>query len=872
MRVAYPQLFASLAAGDVVVTSTALLASVATQQFASARMQEAELSWEAVPIQSIDVWLASCWQEVRYTSGDAPVLLSRLQEILLWRQLIEADAPQLFDSEATAQLARRAALIVDEWGIRLDAAEWNDNSDALHFRNWYRAFKRLCSERGFITRGDLWGQCSSSVANGSLDVGGVSFLGFRSPSPVFQQLLGALGERATMAEDKPGLAAVAAEMIVCGDIQEEVEHAARWARGVFERSAGESIGVFIPDLLSRRGLIERTFEQIFYPASAMRFGPQRDAASTIFHIASPASLDRHPAVASALLLLELRKPRVKVADAGAILRCPFIAGALIERNERAQADVALRRRRELEVSLAQMQWASRNCSRLAPVWETLLSLQHECPPRQDLPSWCEFFGKLLNAVGWPGDSELTSGEAKAVEGWNSALNTLGMLAMVSGPVSYGTAIEYLRRVLDTCGTESGDWSSPVQILDVCAAAGLECDHALAVGVSDETWPAVQYAPALIPLKLQVAYGVPCASPQGIQEEQARVATALFSVAPELTASYSGRLSPFAAPYAGPSAATSPRWEGRSTREWFGGVTLEEFSDGTAPAYQGGGEARGGTGILKSQSLCPFRAFAEYRLEAEGPDDACLGFDPLQRGGFLHKALELAWGRLRTQDQLLSLSDDELQMLAHEVAVEAVEAQGGEPFHRQTAQVERERLRELLLDWLHNVEKTRTQPFAVEMLEQERYFELGGLGLRLRVDRIDRLDNGKLLLIDYKSGETSRSSLDDERPGEPQLLIYAAALGREVDGLFFGQLKPRCLKLIGYSREQHVPGRAMGVLREKWDGFLDSTYENLQRIAQEFVEGHMAVRPAKGACVYCKIKPLCRVRESQALTGDFDTEG
>jgi ATP-dependent helicase/nuclease subunit B len=382
---------------------------------------------------------------------------------------------------------------------------------------------------------------------------------------------------------------------------------------------------------------------------------------------------------------------------------------------------------------------------------------------------------------------------------------------------------------------------------------------------------VQYAPSLIPLKLQCEYAVPCASPQGIQDEHARVAAALFSAAPEITASYSGRLSPFAAPYAGHSASIPARWEGRLAREWFGGVTLEEFSDGTAPAYQAGGEVRGGTGILKSQSLCPFRAFAEYRLEAGGPNDACFGFDPMQRGGFLHKALELAWGRLRTQAQLLSLSDDGLQILAREVAAEAVDANGGDPFHRQTAQVERERLRDLLLEWLNTVEKTRTQPFAVEMVEQERYFELGGLGLRLRVDRIDRLDNGKLLLIDYKSGETSRSSLDDERPGEPQLLIYAAALGREVDGLFFGQLKPRCLKLVGYSREQHVPGRAMGVLREKWDGFLDSSYEHLQRIAQEFVEGHMAVRPAKGACVYCKMKPLCRVRESQGLTGDFDTE-
>ncbi len=95
--------------------------------------------------------------------------------------------------------------------------------------------------------------------------------------------------------------------------------------------------------------------------------------------------------------------------------------------------------------------------------------------------------------------------------------------------------------------------------------------------------------------------------------------------------------------------------------------------------------------------------------------------------------------------------------------------------------------------------------------------MAGLRLRLRLDRIDRLDNGHFLLIDYKSGEQTRPKLEGERPLEPQLLVYAAAVQEEVDGIFFGQLKPRELKAVGFSRDETFLGSDRD--RAKGLGFL-----------------------------------------------------
>ena len=170
-----------------------------------------------------------------------------------------------------------------------------------------------------------------------------------------------------------------------------------------------------------------------------------------------------------------------------------------------------------------------------------------------------------------------------------------------------------------------------------------------------------------------------------------------------------------------------------------------------------------------------------------------------------------------------------------------------------------------MDWL-SIERTRKQPFTVEIAEQERTFEIAGLKLRLRMDRVDRVKNGKLVLIDYKSGEPKRPQLEGDRPEEPQLLVYAAALGRDVEGVFFGQLKPRNLRVLGFSREGHFADKAAEVRRD-WDLFMAESREKIERIAREFVKGHARVAPLKTACNFCGLKPLCRIQELRAFEQD-----
>ena len=121
--------------------------------------------------------------------------------------------------------------------------------------------------------------------------------------------------------------------------------------------------------------------------------------------------------------------------------------------------------------------------------------------------------------------------------------------------------------------------------------------------------------------------------------------------------------------------------------------------------------------------------------------------------------------------------------------------------RHLRKAEQDRIGRVLHSWLE-LEKRRTTPFRVLETEAKRNLTLSGLPLALRVDRIDELPNGDLLIIDYKSGNPQAKDLDGERPKEPQLLIYATALGSTVKGIYFGKLQARNEQEIGYAAEDY----------------------------------------------------------------------
>jgi probable DNA repair protein len=272
--------------------------------------------------------------------------------------------------------------------------------------------------------------------------------------------------------------------------------------------------------------------------------------------------------------------------------------------------------------------------------------------------------------------------------------------------------------------------------------------------------------------------------------------------------------------------------------------------------------KGGSSLVKNQAACPFRAFARHRLTPGQESSPSLGFTPLQRGQIVHKVLQFVWQEWEDQQTLLALP--EMSLINHlqkhiERALKSVDLALA-PVPSTLLKLEKERLVKLIHRWL-DMEKQRP-PFRVVAREQTLQIKLLGLSLRLQLDRLDELEDGRYLIIDYKTGpDFSPNHWQGPRPKEPQLPLYCLSREIAVDGLAFAIIHPRDIKFNGLSdTDMGIPGIAVNKERS-WQQQYQHWETTLQTLAAQFIQGDAQVDPKdENTCNYCELKSFCRIDE------------
>ena len=251
--------------------------------------------------------------------------------------------------------------------------------------------------------------------------------------------------------------------------------------------------------------------------------------------------------------------------------------------------------------------------------------------------------------------------------------------------------------------------------------------------------------------------------------------------------------------------------------------------------------------------CPFQFFARYTLKLRtrplAPQDR---LDYMLQGTIVHQTLS-EW----------HLNPQPIEPLFERIFADNCAQK------RVFMGYRTEYLRRQMLDDLRQFCDSEKLPAASEVLT-EYSFEMAvddSLLVRGRIDRIDKLPDGRALIVDYKYSAAANvaAKMDKATLLQPGLYALAAerALGLKPAGVFYFGLKDK-VKVVGWSDPPGVFGIKTEPLTREW---IDGVVQIARTAADQIREGRIAPMPASlELCRLCDFRDVCRYdRAARTLT-------
>src|SRR5688572_23941922 len=850
------ELFSRLEKGHgerlTVVTPNRRLAQDLQREFDAHQIAKGLTVWEAPDILPFGAFVERLWEDALYSDlGEKlPLLLTPAQEQHLWQEILK-DFDFLL-KDGAAQQCREAWRLVHQWRIGTSTG----NEDALAFSKWSSEYrKRTASDIDSARLPDLMAQHLERLKKPKLLVA----YAFDVIPPQTKDFV----EKLQFVECHPEPVDGKCARTSFPSAKHEIEAAAKWARARLEEGK-KRIGVVIPELSQLRSQVVRVFSRVMQPGYNL---PGAAKTPMPFNVSLGKPLSSFPLVHFALDLLELAFQSVEFSRASHLVRSPFFGHADTELARRGALDARLRKDSDAQVSLAKLIAVADPAPLLRKALEKVFEITRTRP--ESPAEWARHFSALLEAAGFPGERALDSEEFQTRAKWHEALGELSRLERIASHFSFNQALSFLKRYCADTLFQSESPDAPIQILGVLESAGLRFDCLWVSGLTDEAWPLDARPNPFIPIAAQKKAGIPQASAEASAELDRRITDEWKRAAAEVVFSYPLKEedrdfapSPLIMDVVPAEAGTPlsipdiPRYRDLI----FQSKQLESFADSNAPPVPPG-KVRGGTRVLADQAACPFRAFAKWRLGAEPLEEPAAGLDPRDRGKLMHALMKELWTRLRGSAAL----KENVSLAITQAAAAAVNEMGLEG---RFAELERERLAKLAREWLE-LERLRT-PFRVSSTEQQRSIVVAGLEFQSRIDRMDELERGGHVLIDYKGSRfLSPKDWDGPRPDDPQLPLYAVAAPEELAAVVFARVLPGEMRFMGYSQAESLLPKVQ-VYRD-WKKLLAQWKQDAEALATSFAAGDARVDPKYElkTCRRCDLQTLCRVYEkfSALRTGE-----
>ena len=863
------------ASHTLVLTVNNRLARRLTLDLAGQLRRERQVS-ELPRVLPLSAWLADAAGELAFAAGvDLPAhRLDTFATQMVWADAIgEEEAGRvLLDTAQAAALAMDADNLMDEWHLKVPAGA--DTDEYRGFSRWRRRYRQRLADIDAEDANHGYLRVLHALQRGEVAAPQHLVLaGFTDISPRFAALLDAFqqgGAQLAWLSDTLAEAALPARYSA-NDRGAEWRAAAAWAA---QRLAEQPAG---------RYAIVSAQLQAESPFARRVVGQALAEGGHAFNVAVGRPLTEWPAVRAALAWLQALADMAQAGAAdvpvlGAALLAGHCAGDRGDLARHAAIDARWRRQARTRIDAARWQRELADGMALSSTWPAALDIWQQAGERSSTDLWMPVIRAALVALGFPGERPLDSVGYQVMGAFGELLGRYAALAPAAGPLDGRGAVRLLASAAAASSFQpQRDPLARLDVLGLLEAEGGHWDGVWILGLTDDVLPATPQPNPLLPLTILRQAGAPRATPERERQWAEAQYAALCRCAPEVVVSHAHldgerelRPSPLIAdvpPMAWQApAAVPPEALPQQTLDDERGPALQV----SAPERASAG-ATGGLDVLDTQARNPLWAFVRHRLGGRALADYADAANQNVRGQFLHRALELVWRMLPGQEQLHEAIE---QARLPALILQAVEEAAAEELHaypRALRELECERACAVLADWFE-LEAQRL-PFEVAQVEETHHWSRGPLALSVRLDRLDRLPDGRAVILDYKTGMAPGNPESDwarARPVNLQLPFYAAVLSgdtpdADVAALVLAQVHARQVAAAGLAdTELGIAGvtsadASKDFEGQAWRDILLRWRQAVEGLADEYASGYAAnLAYRRDDLKYCDAMPFLRL--------------
>ena len=846
-----PELEHALTAG-VVVTGTGKQAEEIRYAWMHKNVLQGNFAIKAPKVHNFDGWLDSVFAELERL-GVERSNWSMLHGTAL-NLAFQCCAPKNEYIKHVSAVSQAWRLYV-EWNLQQVKRDLKITINGRVFVRWVEAFQQYCEELEVITQPELPGLITQSVTDGVWETDRVTLFAVRELSPRRRELLNQLKRVGCEVTSMEPELRERGEVNVLGfaSSSRECSAVAGWALEQFKKlPANSRIGIVVPSVNSDALFIRRNFEAAFFDCHSV---------DTVVNIGSGYPLRETRLCQDILKFLEWTAGPLSADEVLQLGRSPYLTGLKIPPTlsnryyDRFDFKYYLRKQ-EPELRSQIKFFAS-----------------HEY--KNSIHTYVTQLVQTLNSLGWAADKDTEINRRVRTE----ILKVFGEVIKLSplvGAVDWRSFVHHVRFALRSHTLSHEARYAPIQVLSREQSIGLQFDALWIAGNGENQWPPPLRPNPMIPISVQREAQIPRTTYPKVLE-WAQWLTQLWSQSsPTVLFSYFDEeqgdsqeeiaVSPLLADE--PEVALErvlTKSEIVAHDHPWAQVELQEdakreyFADkGTAVLLT---TKKFSTSILRNQSLCPFKAWSIHRLGLEDPPSPHRFPDAMDRGNLVHKIIEELLQNNKNKTQIAEITEEFIKK-----TIASILADMTRDLPQLLIDNECIRLKNIIKDWI-DFESSRDE-FEVMEIEQKHSIEIEGVEFTYRIDRMDKLTDDRVLVIDIKTGNASRASWHFPRLRDTQMPLYAIA-SSQCDGIAYLPIRQgKSIKFSGYGAPEittkdigttdNIFGKPFGETKLAWRQYIEEMINN-------YLAGNAQVDPVKAdVCDHCHLMNLCRQFQDSAF--------